>query len=213
MRPVSADEFAVKWHSDALVRLPAEHASAAIPAEACAFLVRAGLPALVTCHEGHSEIKITFCRLASSLSTVLDEETVGPPLPSNWSVYWMLGDEFFCNGSAWWCIHQENGYIVRIDIELKEPIEFANTTVAHFCSALLAVITWSSERKRDMATWPRDVDRLAGEIQAIDPLAMTSDNNYWPRYLRFIREEEPCQGGFTKGSLASGRRSWKAGPW
>src|SRR5262249_34408353 len=83
-----------------LVRLPPS-ASAAIPHDSREFLVRAGLPALVRLFPGSTDGVITFSRLAAGLSPVLGEKTVGPPLTSEWSAYWIVGDEFFCNGAAW----------------------------------------------------------------------------------------------------------------
>src|SRR5688572_13055556 len=120
----SSDEFVHVWGADSLVQLPKQLATAPIPTDACEFLVRIGLPALIHHISGSTEGKITFCRLGTGLSPILSEETGGPALPSDWSVYWVLGDEFFCNGSAWWCIHQDTGQIDRIDIELDTPIDF-----------------------------------------------------------------------------------------
>ena len=210
---LTPNEFASAWGADALVRLPSPLGTAPIPSDARQFLVQAGLPALIRYFSGSTGGKITFCRLAVGLSPVLGEKTVGPPLPSEWSAYWILGDEFFCNGSAWWCVHERTGRVDRIDIELDRPIEFANSSVAHFASAVLAASSWSDGPGRAAAEWPSEVDRFRRELAALDEASMESDRNFWPVYLNFIRDEGPHLGAFEKGSRSEGERALEAGPW
>src|SRR5262245_42999644 len=131
---LTPEEFARAWGDDALTRLPIDHANVPIPAGARAFLVQAGLPNRITFHAGETGSELTFERLKSGMSSILSEKTVGPPLPRNWSIYWVLGDEYFSNGWVWWCIHQNDGHILRIDGELADPIQFVNTSTAHFAS-------------------------------------------------------------------------------
>jgi hypothetical protein len=204
--PLTAEQFARVWGADALVRLRSSHGAAPIPDDARAFLVQAGLPSLIRCRGGSFEAKITFCRLASGLSPILSMQTVGPPLPPEWSVYWILGDEFFSNGAAWWCIHQDSGHIDRIDIELEHPIRFANSSVAQFAAAALAAASWS-ERGGSEA------DELDRELTALDSASMGSDRNFWPAYLDCIRDEGPRPGAFQRGSRSEGERALQAGPW
>jgi hypothetical protein len=177
---LTPEDFAHAWGTDALVKPPAASMPKPIPSEARAFLVRAGLPALIRYFGGSTECRITFCRLASGPSPVLAEKTVGPPLPRKWAVYWVLGDEFFCNGSAWWCIHERTGQVDRIDIELARPIEFANSSVAHFASAVLAPLSWSRRLSRSAEEWPSEVDQFKRELAMIDLASMESRRNFWP---------------------------------
>ena len=187
--------------------------SAAIPSDARHFLVSAGLPALIRYFGGSSGGKITFCRLASGLFPVLRETTVGPVLPSEWSVYWIQGDEFFCNGSAWWCIHEHTGHVARIDIGLGSPIEFANSSAAQFASAVLAMELWSNRISQSAERWPSEVDQIKQELAGIDPASMASRRNFWPVYLDYIREEGPHRGAFQKGSSSEGEQALQDGPW
>jgi hypothetical protein len=210
---LTPSEFNRAWGPGNLVRLPSEAAISPIPTEASAFLIQAGLPALIRQFSGSTEEKITFCRLASRLSPVLSEKTVGPQLPDDWSVYWVLGDEFFCNGAAWWSIHQENRSIYRIDIEIDPPIEFANTSIAHFASALLAASVWFEKTSRSPEKWPAELDEFWCELESLDPPSMASGKNYWPMYLNFIRDEGPNLCDFKKGSVAEGKLALNAGPW
>jgi hypothetical protein len=210
---MTPEEFARAWGSDALVQPSAASVPSSILSGARDFLVWAGLPALIRYFGGLTECRITFCRLSSGLSPVLAEETVGPPLPREWSVYWVLGDEFFCNGEAWWCIHERTGQIDRIDIELAQPIEFVNSSVAHFASALLAALEWSSRISRSAEEWPSEVDEFKRKLAVNDPASMESRRNFWPVYLNFIREEGPQLGAFEKGSRLEGERALQAGPW
>jgi hypothetical protein len=209
----SPEQFERAWGADGLVRLPPLLATAPIPKEDCEFLVRVGLPALIRYFPGSSDGVITFCRLASGLAPVLGEKTVGPALPPEWSVYWILGDEFFCNGAAWWCVHGSTGRVDRIDIEIEPPIEFANSSVAHFASAILAASLWSAQCSGAVEEWPSQVDRLKRELTELDPPCMGSGRSFWLVYLDFIRSEGPHLSAFEKGSRPEGERALQARPW
>lgn len=213
MKALSPEGFERAWGAEGLVRLPDLSATALVPNDNRTFLVRAGLPALIRPFPCSTEAVITFCRLASGLSPILEEKTVGPPLPGEWSVYWILGDEFFCNGAAWWCVHGSTGRVVRIDIEIEPPIEFANSSVAHFASAILAAWLWSSRCHRAAEDWTSEVDRLKRDLTELDPPSMDLEGNYWPMCLNFIRSEGPNVGAFEKGSRMDGERALQAGPW
>jgi SUKH-4 immunity protein len=214
---LSPEEFARAWGPDALVRLP-RLAEEPIPSESHEFLVRAGLPALIRYFPdrddpGSTEAVITFCRLASGLSPVLGEKTVGPALPSEWSVYWIVGDEFFCNGAKWWCVHGPTGRVDRIDIQIEPPVKFVNSSVMHFASAILTASVWSARCRRTVEEWPSELDELEGVLQAFDPACMGSTENFWPVCLAFLRSEGPQLWGFEKGSRAEGEEALRAGPW
>jgi SUKH-4 immunity protein len=208
---LSPEEFARAWGADALVRL-ASFSGTPIPNDGREFLMQAGLPALIRYFPPTAGV-ITFRRLASGLAPLLGEKTVGPPLPSEWSVYWIVGDEFFCNGAAWWCVHGPTGRVDRIDIAIESPIDFANSSVVHLASAVLAMSLWSTQCSRAVEKWPSEVDRLKRELADLDPTSMQSDRNLWPAYPDFIRSEGPVVGGFEKGSRAEGERAFRTGPW
>jgi hypothetical protein len=216
--PLSPDEFALAWGNAALVRVPAGvGAAATIPPDAREFLVQAGLPALVHYFPGSTDAKMTFSRLASGLTRASDEPTVGPPLRPEWSAYWVLGDEFFCNGSAWWCIREGPGHVCRADIELSDPVSFANSSVGHFASALLAACAWS-DRYADQRV--SKIDNLREELRSLDPPSIAEERNFWPNWLDFIE----CEKGtlddagvriaeWRKVSRADGERALRDGPW
>jgi hypothetical protein len=211
--PFSPEEFAKHWGAKYLVQMP-PLADAPIPNDAREFLVRAGLPTLLRYTPGATDAVITFCRLASGLAPLLGEKTVGPPLPFEWSDYWIIGDEFFCNGSAWWCVHGPTGRVDRIDIEIDPPVEFANSSVAHFASAVHAALLWSADGSRLTANWPSEVDRLKSELAELDPACMKSGRScFWHLHLEFIRDEGPQLTPFKLSSRAEGERALQAGPW
>jgi hypothetical protein len=124
-----------------------------------------------------------------------------------------LGDEFFCNGSAWWCVHERTGQVDRIDIELSQPIQFANNSVAHFASALRAALAWSDRLGGSAEEWPSAVDQFKRELAMLDPDGMSSRRNFWPMHLEFIREEGPLSGVFEKGTRSEGEHALEVGPW
>src|SRR4051812_33728863 len=179
---ISPEEFAHVWGADTLVRVP-EATHATIPQAALRFLAKAGLPALIRLFSGSTESKITFGRLALGLSRVTAEQTIGPPLSPEWSAYWILGDEFFCNGSAWWCADEQTGAVCRIDIELQHPISFANSSVAHFGAALILASSWSNRWVPSSTRWIDDVECFAQELQALDPASMQDEVSFWPTYV------------------------------
>jgi hypothetical protein len=206
-------EFADEWGAYALVRTPNALPNPPIPTDAFGFLVEAGLPALIHVLPDYIDTKITFCRLESGLSPVTNERTVGPPLPSDWSIYWVIGDEFFCNGSAFWCIDQRDGQIVRIDIELDDPIDFVNSSVECLARTLVAATKWSAQDDRKSAESPRGVGQLEFELNLIDPRAINSRDSFWLPILNFVRDEKPSGNIFATGSTVEGQRAWKARAW
>jgi hypothetical protein len=211
-------EFSATWGKEALVRMPQSSIVGEIPSAASQFLVEAGLPAFLRFFDASNLAKVTFNRLQSGITPVLNEKTVGPPLPSDWSVYMTLGDEFFCNGAAWWCLHKDSGHVVRIDIEVDaRPIEFANTSVAHFASALMTALRWSESCNHK--EWMSALDRLQQALAAVDPPSMQSDRHFWPSILQFLRDEpeflqgEPQRLLFEKGTWSAGQKALEQGPW
>jgi SUKH-4 immunity protein len=208
------EELERAWGVDSLVKLPPHLAAVPLSVDTLQFLLRPGLPTFIRFFPGYTEGLMTFCRLASGPAQLLAEKTVGPPLPQKWSVYWIIGDEFFCNGSAWWCVHAPTGRVDRIDIEIEhQPISFVNTSVAHFASALLAIWFWSAHSGRIVDRWPSEIENLKRELAVLDPPCMQSDKNFWPVHLDFLGSEGPQFRAFEKGSLAEGEAALKAGSW
>jgi SUKH-4 immunity protein len=210
---LTAQEFARAWGSDQLIRLPSSLPTPPVPDEAREFLSDAGLPALIRVLSDSTASRITFCRLAQGVSPVLGEETVGPSLPLEWSAYWILGDDFFCNGSAWWCIDARTGSVNRIDIELPQPIEFVNSSVAHFASTLVAVSNWCEQCSQSPIEWNSRADQLNCELAVIDSRAMERNRSFWPALLDFIRHEGPQPNVLEKGTRLEGEQALQAGPW
>jgi hypothetical protein len=157
---------------------------------------------------------ITFCRLAEGLFPVLAEKTVGPPLPREWGEYFILGDEFFCNGSAWWCVHRPTGRVDRIDIEIEPPVEFANSSVGQFAAALLMGTEWSASRSTAAEDWLAEVGRLRATLAGLDPPCMGAGRSFfWPSYLDYLADEGPGVQVFERGSRSEGEQALRAGPW
>ena len=216
--PLSAEEFARAWGGDALVRLPTNAvATARIPQSSRDFLTRAGLPALIHYFLGSTDAKMTFVRLEAGLRSILEEKTVGTPLSRTWSAYRVLGEEFFCNGSAWWCEREPTGEVCRVDIELSQPVSFVNSSVEHFASAILAARHWSEQYAGNLAS---ELDRLRDELRAFDPHAMADERHFWPKWLDFIEFEKDTLvdagvrvGEWRIGTRADGERALREGPW
>jgi hypothetical protein len=205
--PLTADELHHAWVFGDLVRLrPGERAP--IAGDVRAFLSEAGLPAVWRCNFG-SEGIVTFCRLAQGLASMAEESFVGPPLPLAYGDWYVLGDEYFMNGSALWCVHFWSGEVARIDVQLREPVEWAHSSVPGFAAALLATVRWAADR--DPGPWPPRLDALASDLDAADPGC--ASKGFWAHWLDWAREEEPEVGAFRGGTVAEGEAALLRGPW
>jgi hypothetical protein len=208
---MTAESFAMAWGADSLIRLPAKAASA-LPLADGDFLVRAGLPALVRYSFGAGG-NITFCRLSTGLAPLLSEKFVGPALPREWATYSVLGDEFFCNGSALWCIHRPTGRVDRIDVEIEPPVEFANSSVMQFAGALFAATEWSATRNT-ASDWQSEVGKLQTVLAELDPPCMgTGRSFFWSSYLDFLADAGPEVQVFERGSKCEGEQALRIGSW
>jgi hypothetical protein len=187
---LTPDEFVHAWGSDGLIGLPEQTIAAPIPEDARMFLVKAGLPRHITFAHKSLPSEMSFVRLSDGLQNVIAVQTVGPAFPSGWSVYWIMGEESFDNGSAWFCIHQDSGHVVRMDIELDNPISLVNTSVAHLATAILLSCSWSQESARQ-GQWSAMVDQLGDSLRRSDPGALRSKDTFWNGILDEMRNVGP----------------------
>ncbi|MDB5340433.1 MAG: hypothetical protein JWN70_6052 [Planctomycetaceae bacterium] len=205
-------DFASDWGVSDLVRLQMVADPADLPASELTFLATTGLPALIRYSPGVSEAVVTFCRLRRGVTKAIDEPIVGGPLSSEWDHYWVIGDEYFCNGSAWWCINAVTGTLERIDIELDHPILFVNTSIRHFASALVVALNCVSHGDT-VEEWRSRLAHLEAKLVELDPQIVIHSRSFWRSYLDFIRDEQPRKCPIERGSLEQGNQALQNGPW
>ncbi len=210
---LSADEFGTSWGHEFLVRMCTPVAGTSIPESVLHFLTCTGLPALVCYTERSMELKITFCRLASGIERFATDDLVDGSHRIDWTPYWIIGDEYFCNGSALWCLNSLTENVERLDPELPQPIEFVNSSLAHFASCLVAAIRVSAQWSTDPRDWPHQIAQLKRVLAEIDPAIPSSERCFWQICLDYVDDDggPPCV--FKKGSLLDGTRALSEGPW
>jgi len=126
-------------------------------------------------------------KFRESTSTVLKEEFVGPSLPADWDRYVVFADEEFPNGSAWYCVNNENGAVYRIDIELDNPVEYVNSSLEAFKKSILETVKWSDQFSDKIEGHPEYTDFIMKELSEIDRTAFKSEKYYWPTIINHIR--------------------------
>jgi len=159
-------ELAREWGVDKLVRLPRSCADLPLPRETLDFLVEAGLPGLF--HSKVSqEIDVTFCRLARGIASVTHEEPGHIDWGEEWSSSWVIGDEFYCRGAAWWwnSVRRDDGTYSDRAAGLEEI----------------------DRLEREL----REIDEVAFEF---DEVAFEFDENFWPCALKLFRPDGPDEG-------------------
>jgi hypothetical protein len=111
-------------------------------------------------------------------------------LPTEFAAYWIIGDEVFINGSAWFCITGGTGQLVRIDVEQDDPVEFVNSSVEHFATFLAVLQRWCADNDGS-DSWGDGVHRIQKEMFALEPEIASASKSFWPRLLEAIEEEGP----------------------
>ena len=126
-------------------------------------------------------------KFRESTSTVLNDEIVGPALPTDWDKYVVFADEEFPNGSAWYCLNNENGAIYRIDIELDNPIEYVNSSLEAFKKSIQETVKWSNKFSNKIEGYPEYADFIMTALSEIDRTAFESEKYYWPTIVTHIK--------------------------
>lgn len=197
--PPTPETFAAAWGAEHLVRLPAsDPARDRILLDTFRFLANAGLPRRMVLSGLFPEWEISFETLASRLVPILeaveclgDPETAWPPedVPGGgWENYFLLGEENFGVGDAVYCLHGPTGHVLRLDVEIPEPISLVNTSVARLAGSLLVLREWSRSCRRGEGEWPAELQRLEEELREADPAAM-EDEAGWFGLVATLRDE------------------------
>lgn len=201
-KPLTAQEFAAAYGARSLVRLAERGATGRVPEEAITFLRSVGLPARIVYHEFVSGAEVTFRQLGCGLWPLRAEGLRKPP-PESWSRLWVIGDEYFVQGAAWWCIAEGSGHVVRLDPDVGDDGDLVNTSVARLASALLAAIRWTETVSYTAPNWSAQLDSLEQRIRSLDTEAMEDRRGFWRRWFQVVRSEvprpdEPGESGFRR---------------
>lgn len=195
--PLTPAAFVSAWGNERLTKVSGYPQ---LPSDAIAFLTHAGLPTLIKIFHRDTLMKHSYSRLSKGVRRLCNELNQEPAIPDDWKSYWVLGDETLEGGChAAICIHQPTAKIVRIDVEVDEPIKFMNGSVALLATSLNMVVTCSEEYSVSRLSADAAVDKLETSFRALDPEAMSSDDNYWPFTLREMRDLGPDQFRYCRG--------------
>jgi hypothetical protein len=205
-KPASAfapDAFLQRWGRASLLQLPPTgHLARTLPASSREFLWKAGLPLGVETHEHVHGSGLTFRRLRNGGRQLIEEwPKIGPP--AEWSPFWIIGDEYFCQGSAWWVIHDRTGEISRVDPCRDPAIYLVNVDAAHFAQSLLAAVEWTEHCRYIARDWSQQIASLRTALRQVDPPAAASPHSHWMHFTDVIEcepphPEEPGQSGVRK---------------
>ncbi len=194
--PLQPKDFIRNWPNSDLIRLPG---SLPVPdrlsQDAISFLQQVGLPARIVLKNLGSLHDISFEKLSEGLYPVTDifgsfEEESDDSESLNG--FWVIGEESFDNGSAFFCLPESTNLVTRFDPEIDEQPVFVNSSVACFASCLLIVTKWSETPSS--ADWESAIDFLKAEIEHCDPFALIESENFWTYLIDAIQEAGP--GGF-----------------
>jgi len=115
------------------------------------------------------------------LRPVTTEPVVGgPPLPPDWLRYRVFGEEKFPNaGSAFVCADEIGGSVVRIDVELEQPLSVLNTSVDRFATSFRLLNEYFSSAKQDL-------EDLTRRLRLIDREAFDA-GSHWRALTDFLK--------------------------
>ena len=106
-------------------------------------------------------VEFDFLRVVADFRDIKDADISGD-IPAEWLSFRVFGEETFSNGSALLCINGADGSIIRLDVELDDPVSVLNSGMSRFVGSFLALDGWLT---RGQGT-REDVDQA---LRAIDP--------------------------------------------
>jgi hypothetical protein len=125
-------------------RLPAP----ALPADCLHLLTDYGLPRQFNIH-CCNDITLKFSGTATPLAEIwkrdLDRGYQMGDMPSEWSRFWHLADQEYCQGGGWICVEESTGRLLVIDLDQPEPIYLLNSSVGRFYTTLGHFLDWSEK--------------------------------------------------------------------
>jgi hypothetical protein len=173
------------WDAADLVRLPPDDPSReSLPPETFEVLTRTGLPQRLIFSWEAREMELSFLPLASGIRLLRDEASYAE-LREEWSHYWIVGEEDFDVGGAWWCLDGRNGHVLRIDPELDDPVSLVNASVPRLSRCLLEALDWARSRAGGGISPPAETERLGEALRRCDPHA--AETGFWAGFLLEVR--------------------------
>lgn len=191
--PLQPKDFIQNWPNSELVRLTENlPVPDRLSQNAISFLQQAGLPARIVLEHPEMTHEISFEKLSEGLYPVTDifesfEEEFDDSEPLNG--FWVIGEESFDNGSAYFCIAESTNLVTRYDPEIDEQPVFVNSSIACFASCLLIATKWSETPL--LTDWETAIDFLKAEIEHCDPFALIESDNFWTYLIDAIQDAGP----------------------
>ena len=142
---MSPSAWKKSWSPDPLVFRKTK--TQQLPTGAHTFLETHGLPRVLVI-ECENPFELRFKQVTKKLGLYTDR--FGPNAftdaeAQEWGDRYIIGDEEFCNGGAFFCVHRDTGTVTRIDPETSNPEMPVNSSLEQFATALLILRNWSTK--------------------------------------------------------------------
>lgn len=192
-------EFANRWGT----RLVAAPNAGQFPGSAADFLSQAGLPRAFTFAHPEIPLQGSFDRLGKDIEILSNEPFVGPEAPRTWAAFLVIGEHYFDNGSALYCVEKDSGQVFLVDVELDEPFQFLNTSIPAFATCLEATADWTAQWSIH-GDWLSAIDSLRTTLTQIDSMAFSARESaptrlaFWPMLLDEMRRQPPGTVGLLR---------------
>lgn len=175
MEPVDAATFVSELGPAALVRATRSRLPV-LSDDAATFLTEIGLPRHVQLGPADLRSVLSFERLAAPLECARD---ASDRLPGIRATDWVIGEEVWRNGGAWWVLRATSDEILRIDLEATHSVARVAVSLAGLATVMVALRRWSCGRI--------DLDSLASVMRRAAP--RTDPDTIWAALLELLPDE------------------------
>jgi hypothetical protein len=155
-------------------------------------LTEFGLPRELTIY-CYNNITLRFSGSATPLAVIWDRDSkrgykMGE-MPSEWSRYWHLADQEYCQGGGWICIEGKNGRLVVIDLDQRNPIYLLNSSHRNFYTTLAHFLEWSETTDGMTA----ETIRLRDALRRQDCIPPDELESFWMNFIDATLDSDPMR--------------------
>lgn len=180
------EELLEVWSSSKLVKLPFDF-QANVNLGGIKYLQNVGFPDYLNTNISDMEFIIDFRDISKGLPR-LSELDFGLPNPKEWSHYYVLGDETFCNGSSLWVYYIDTGETFRFDVELDDPFWETGTSIETLSLSFLTFYYWYRKLFKLSDSWEEQIRILDDLLLKADPKLYGSNRGFWYSMVKELQE-------------------------
>lgn len=138
------------------------------------------LPERTSWQFDHMQLDFNFSILNQELKTILDDKEIYGELPKDWSRFFVFGIEEYPNVSALLCLDINNSSIVKIDVELEDPIVLINSGGEEFIKCFNLLDGMFNKGNNDF-------EKVATKLEEIDIKAYAAHSE-WRLLIDYLKE-------------------------